>query len=89
MLLALMAYRVQALASCELALNDVFIAAANYRCVQVTITSSGGASALYEVTFARGNVYFNRFYDALVNIDYPQGFPQLSSSDIDCCNGEI
>jgi hypothetical protein len=40
----------------------------------------------HQVSYTQGNIYYNRYYDGLVNKDTPS-FPVLSNQNVACASG--
>jgi hypothetical protein len=76
----------QTLGSCGAALEPVFAAAQGYRCVQLTITSTNYNTSA--VSYSQGNLYFNRYFDGLVNQNVPS-FPVVSNKGVACNQGTL
>jgi hypothetical protein len=72
------------LSPCGSALQPVFSAAQGYQCVQLTITGTNFNTSA--VSYSQGNLYYNRYYDGLVNRDVPS-FPVVSNAAVSCNQG--
>ncbi len=81
---AVSAVQGQAMGSCAAALEPVFAAAQGYRCVQLTITNTNFNTSA--VAYSQGNLYFNRYFDGLVNRDVPS-FPVIANKAVGCNQG--
>jgi hypothetical protein len=70
--------------SCASALQPIFAGAQGHGCVQLAITTASASTSA--VSNTQGNVYFNRYYDGLVNQDTPS-FSVLSNLNVGCARG--
>ncbi|ELR11431.1 uncharacterized protein ACA1_121280 [Acanthamoeba castellanii str. Neff] len=83
-LLLALAHKTHGLDSCSAALEPIFTGAQSHRCVQLTITTASASTSA--VANAQGNVYFNRYFDGLVNQDTPS-FGVVSNLNVGCNRG--
>lgn len=74
----------QAMGSCTAALKPVFTTTQGYQCMQLTITNTNFNTS--SVTYSQGNLYFNCYFDGLVNCDVPS-FPVTANKAVACNQG--
>ena len=74
----------QAMGSCTAALKPVFTTTQGYQCMQLTITNTNFNTS--SVTYSQGNLYFNCYFDGLVNCDVPS-FPVIANKAVGCNQG--